>query len=134
MSTVFIDTVMLPSALTLTMATEAVGEIDGLDADGDAATAAKGAGAAVERCVPVSCVGDGVEHLLDRGIMHLGAGRLGPPLADDVLAPELDRIEAKGARDHVGVAFVGPDQLRNPEAAHAPQQAAGWCKARRNRW
>ena len=39
MSTVFMDSVALPSAPTLTIATDVVGATDGLEADGDAAPA-----------------------------------------------------------------------------------------------
>ena len=62
------------------------------------------------------------EHLLDRGVLHHGAGRLRPAFAQQVPAAELDRVDAELARDQVGVALVGPHQLRDAEAA---QRAGG---------
>jgi hypothetical protein len=41
----------------------------------------------------------------------------GRPFAQDVLAPELDRVHAKLARQQVGMALVGPHELRNAESA-----------------
>ena len=39
------------------------------------------------------------------------------PLAQDVAAPELDRIDAERSGDDVGLPLVGPHQLRDAEAA-----------------
>ena len=58
-----------------------------------------------------------VQHLLDRGVLDDGAGGVRAALAQQVLAAELDRIELERARHHVGVALVGPHQLRHAEAA-----------------
>src|SRR3981081_946509 len=37
--------------------------------------------------------------------------------AQNIRAAERERIDAERARDQVGVALIGPDQLRNAEAA-----------------
>ena len=98
----------------------------GLETDGDAAAAADRAGAAIERCAPAHARGDGVEHLGDGGVLHRGAARLRPAFAQNILAAEFDRIDAEFARDQVGVALVGPDQLRNAETAQrAGRRAVG---------
>ena len=98
----------------------------GLEADGDAAPAAHGAAAAVERRAPVHARRRAHRAPLDRGVVHHGAGRLRPAFAQDVLAAEFDRIDAELARDQVGVALVGPDKLRNAEAAQrAGRRAVG---------
>src|SRR5204863_9670898 len=48
------------------------------------------------------------------------AGRLRAPLAQEVPAAELHRVDAELARDQVGVALVGPHELRDAEAAQRP--------------
>ena len=88
-----------------------------LEADGDAAAAPNRARAAVEWRIPVHALGDALQHLVDRGILHQRAGRLRAAVAQDVLAAEFHRIHPELARDHVGVAFIGPDELRHAEAA-----------------
>src|SRR4029077_2355559 len=40
-----------------------------------------------------------------------------PALAQEVPAAELDGVDAEAARHHVGVALVGPHELRDAEAA-----------------
>ena len=100
----------------------------GLEADGDAASAphdaaapapaaAAAAAAAVERRRPVHPRRHRLQHLRDRGVAHRRAGRLRAALAQQVAAAELERIDAELARDEVGVALIGPHQLRNAEAA-----------------
>src|SRR6202043_398380 len=60
------------------------------------------------------------------GILHRRAAGLRPALAQNVLAAEFDRIDAELARDQVGVALVGPDQLRNAKTAQrAGRRAVG---------
>ena len=71
-------------------------------------------------------VGDRFEHLRDGGVLHRGAARLRAAFAQDVLAAEFDRVDAELARDQVGVALIGPDELRNAEAAQrAGRRAVG---------
>ncbi len=94
----------------------------GLEADGDAAAAADRGGAAIELLIPPHARGERVEHFGDCGVLHGGAARLRAPFAQDVLAAELDRIEVERARKQIGVALIGPDQLRYAEAA---QRAGG---------
>jgi len=86
------------------------------------AAAAHHAGAALERFAPVQPLGHAIEHGLELGVLHDLAGGVRPPLAQEVLAAELERIELERARDHVGVALVGPHQLRNAEAAQRPRR------------
>ena len=70
--------------------------------------------------------GEPVEHRLDRGVAHDRAGRLRPAVAQDVLAAKLERIEAERAGDQIGVALIGPNELRNAEAAQrAGRRAVG---------
>ena len=88
-----------------------------LDGDAEAAAALHHAGALVERLRPVHPLEHAVHHLLDRGILDDRAGGVRAALAQQVLAAELDRIELERARDHVGVALVGPHELRHAEAA-----------------
>ena len=88
-----------------------------LEADGDAAPAPHRPAAALERRVPFHPRRHALEHLVDRGIAHHGAGRLRAAVAQDVAAAEFDGIELERARHQVGVALVGPYQLRNAEAA-----------------
>ena len=89
----------------------------GLEADRDAAAAPDRSAAALERPLPVHEHLDPVEHLAERRVLHDGAGRLRAAVAQQVLAAERERVELQLARDHVGVALVGPDELRNAEAA-----------------
>ncbi len=91
-----------------------------LDGEGDAAAVAHYAVAVVERFAPVQPLGHAVEHGLELGVLHDLAGGLRSPFVQEVLAAELERIELERARDHVGVALVGPHQLRNAEAAQRP--------------
>ena len=56
-----------------------------LERDREAAAAPHRAVAAVERRLPVEPLGDAVEHLLDRGVLQDGAGRLRAAVAQDVL-------------------------------------------------
>src|ERR1700730_16223307 len=110
------DTMMLPSALMFTIATEAVG--DGLHAERETATSAQHAIAPVEGCAPAHPLGNGFEHLRDRGIANDGAGCLRSALANDVPAAKFAGIDPQFARHDVGVTLVGPHELRNAEAAH----------------
>ena len=71
----------------------------------------------LESLAPVHPGGEAIEHRLDGGILHGSAGRLRAAFAQNVVAAERDRIEPKRPRHHVGVALVGPHQLRNAEAA-----------------
>ena len=73
--------------------------------------------AAFERRLPVHAQRQTIEHRLNGRILHQRAGCLRTAFAQHVLAPELDRIELERPRHHVGVALVGPDQLRNAESA-----------------
>ena len=90
---------------------------DSLDRHGDATAAAQRAVAARERLAPIEPLRHALEHGIELGIAHDLAGCLRAPFAQQVLAAELERIELERARDHVGVALVGPHQLRNAEAA-----------------
>ena len=117
MSTVPMHRLVLPSALMLTSATDVVGAIDALKPmatprprrttpvprSNGADQFRRAASVSSTRSIAASCIG--------------GAGRLRAAFAQDVLAPELDRIDPESAGDHVGVALVGPHQLRNAEAA-----------------
>ncbi len=89
----------------------------GLEADRQPAAAPDRAAAAIEGRRPVQSRRERVEHLGDRRILHRGAGRLWAALAQDIPATERERIDIEGARNQVGVALIGPDQLRNAEAA-----------------
>ena len=89
----------------------------GLEADGNAAAAAQHPRASIKRTIPFKQDGKAVEDLLDRRVAHQRAGRLRPPVAQQVPAAKLDRIDSQLARHHVGVALVGPHQLRDAEAA-----------------
>ena len=73
------------------------------------------------RSTPCRCR-EPVEHRVDSRVANQRARRVRPPVAQDVPAPELERVDAERARDDVGLALVGPHQLRNAEAA---QRAAG---------
>ena len=95
----------------------------GLEADRDAAPAFDGAIAALERPAPVHAQRDAIEHRRNRSILHQGAGRLRAAVAQEVLAPKLDRVELERARHHVGVALIGPDELRDAEAAQRPRRS-----------
>ncbi len=116
----------LPSAETLTIATEVVGEIEALKPM---------AMPRPRRIVPLPRSNGALQFMRAaiasstsamRGVLHGGAARLRAALAQDVLAAELDRIDAELARDQVGVALIGPDQLRNAEAAQrAGRRAVG---------
>ncbi len=122
MSIVLVYRTTLPSAATLTIAPEVVGEIDAFRPMAMPRPRLHPAGSAVERRVPVHALGDAVQHLVDRRVFHDRAGRVRAAIAQDVAAAEFQRIDAEFARDQVGVAFIGPDQLRNAEAA---QRARG---------
>ena len=123
----------LPSALTLTIATDVVGEIDGLDADGDAAAAPHRRRCRDRTAPPVHPLGERVEHLLDRGVAHDRAGRVRPAVAQDVLAAELDRIDAERARDRCRCGSRRPRPAAGCRSRAARRPAAGWCRPRRNR-
>ena len=104
-----------------------------LDRDRKAAAAAYHAGAAVERLFPVEPLGDAIEHLLDRGVLQDRAGRMRAAVAQQILLAEFERIALERARDHVGVAFIGPHQLRERRSRARRRPASGWYRARRNR-
>ena len=116
----------LPSAATLTIATEVVGEIEALK---PIATPRPRRSVPLPRsngALQFMRCGERIEHRGDRGVLHRRAGRLRAALAQDVLAAELDRVDAELARDQVGVALIGPHQLRNAEAAQrAGRRAVG---------
>jgi hypothetical protein len=114
MSVVLQCTMTLPSALTLTMAMEVVGEIDALKPT---------AMPRPRRMLPSprsNGPGQLVQHAVDVGIHERRADRLRPPVLQDVPAAVFQRVDAEFAGDQVGVALIGPDQLRNAEA---PQRA-----------
>src|SRR5438876_408487 len=83
----------------------------------EAAAALQHAGAAIEGLAPADPLSETVEHRLGRGVLHNRAGGVRPAIAQQVLAAELDRVEAESAGDQIGVAFIGPHQLRHAEAA-----------------
>jgi hypothetical protein len=58
-----------------------------------------------------------VHHLLDRRVLQDLSGRMRAALMHDVFPAELHRVHVQRAGHHVGVAFVGPHQLRHAEAA-----------------
>src|SRR6185437_7251659 len=116
MSTVPQNSVQLPSAATCTTAIDVVGEIDALKPM---------AMPRPRRIFPVPR-SNGAFQLMSSGaleaglgahVLDHGAGRLRTAVAQDVLAPEFDRVHADPARDQVGVALIGPYQLRDAEAA-----------------
>jgi len=76
--------------------------------------------AAVVWFSPLQQLGRAVEHLLDRRVAPSACRSPAAGLRARIPAPELDRIDAELARDHVGVALVGPDELRDAEARSAP--------------
>jgi len=119
MSTQLVYTVQLPSALTFTAASEVVLAMHALKP-----MAMRGRGAPcrcrVEWFLPLEKRGRALEHFLERRILHLRAGRLRPAFAQQVLAPELERVQPQLARDHVGVALVGPDSCGMPKPRSAP--------------
>ena len=119
MSTVPQWSVTLPSADTMRTTTELVG---GLERDGETASALDDPVAAVERGVPAHALAHMVEHRLDGSVAQDGAARLRSAFAQQVLAPELDRLDAERARNHVGMALVGEGELGKTEAA---QRAGG---------
>src|SRR5215468_9791497 len=102
------------------VATEVVGEM--LAFNRNAAAAPQRAAAAVERLPPGDPLDDAVEHRDGGGILEHGASRLRQPVLEKVLATELDRVEAQLAGDEIGVALIGPDELRH---AKTPQRAGG---------
>ena len=124
MSTVFMDRVVLPSAAMLTIATDVVGATAALNPIATPRPRRFAPVAAIERRAPVQARSDRVEHPVDRGIAHDGAAGVRAAVAQDVLAAKLDRIDAERARDHVGVALVGPNELRNAEAAQRARRRA----------
>ncbi len=71
----------------------------------------------IEGRVPIEPLGDGVEHLLDCHVLQDGAGGVRAAGAQQVLLAEVERIALKRTRDHIGVALIGPHQLRDAEAA-----------------
>ena len=122
MSTVPQYNVVLPSPAMMTLATEVVGEITALMATAKPRPRRKRAGAAVERLGPVQPLGHAVERALVLGVLQDLAGGVRPAFAQDVLAAEFERIDLERARDHVGVALIGPHQLGNAEAAQRPRR------------
>ncbi len=113
---------VLPSAAMLTLATEVVGEITALIAI---------ATPRPRRSVPrprssgffqFSRSATRSSRVSSGAPCDQRAGGLRPAFAQHVLAAELDRVELERARDHVGVALIGPDQLRNAEAAQRPRR------------
>ena len=106
----------------------------GLEADGDAAPALHRAGAAIERprssscaaragrapprwrrpasCVPVAC---------------------GAAVAQDVLAPELDRVELRARAPSCRCGSRRPTRAAGCRSRAARRPAAGWCRASTNR-
>ncbi len=117
MSTVPMHRLVLPSALTLTSATDVVGAIEALK---PIATPRP------RRTTPLPR-SNGADQLMRAASVSstrsIAASRIGVPVACGrpsrrmLRAAELDRVDAERARDQVGVALVGPDQLRNAEAA-----------------
>ncbi len=94
-----------------------------LDADRQAATATDGAGAAIERTVPVHPLGQRVEHGVDLHAGHDRAGRVRTrPSRRALRRRNSSGSIAERAGDDVGLALVGPDELRDAEAA---QRARG---------
>ena len=86
--------------------------------DGEAAAALDVAGAAlVERLGPLHPLEHLVHHLLDRMVLQDLAGGVRTSLDGEVLPAEFDRIHLQRPRHHVGVALIGPHQLRHAEAA-----------------
>ena len=124
MSIVSMHRLVLPSALTLTIAHRRGGRDRGLEADARPRGRGADAVAAIERRRPVHARGERVEHALDRRILHDRAGRLRAAFAQDVAAAEFDRVDAELARDQIGVALIGPDELRNAEAAQRARRRA----------
>src|SRR4029077_18102379 len=92
----------------------------------NAAAAPQRAAAAVERLPPADPLDDAGEQRDGSGILEHGASRLRQPVVEEVLATELDGVEAQFAGDEIGVALMGPDELRH---AKTPQRAGG-----RPRW
>ena len=119
---------------TLTIATEVVGEIDALKpiamprprrtvplprSNGPAPVHPHAPARSSTASIAASCM--------------TRAGRLRAAVAQDVLAAELDRVELERARDHVGVALVGPHQLRDAEAAQRAGRRQVGVERNRNR-
>ncbi len=117
MSTVFIDSVALPSAQTLTIATDVVGATEALKPIAMPRPRRTTPLPRSNGALQFMRAASGIEHALDRGVAHDRAAGVRAAVAQDVAAAELDRIDAERPRDHVGVALVGPDQLRDAEAA-----------------
>ena len=93
-----------------------------LERDRHAAAAAQRAAAARKGLIPLHLLGDRLKHRLDRRIPDHRARRLGTALAQDVAAPEFDRVDLELPCDQVRVALVGPNELRNPEAAQGARR------------
>ena len=117
MSTVPQYSVVLPSAETLTIATEVVGEITALSATANPRPRRTAPVPRSNGLLPIEPLGDAVEDFLDRGVLQDRTGGLRAAVAQQVLLAEFERIALERARDHVGVALIGPHQLRNTEAA-----------------
>jgi hypothetical protein len=107
----------LPSALTLTAASEVVGETQALKPIAMPRPFLHRPVPSIQGVFQSMRVSRTFEHLFQRRVLHHRAGRLRPALAQQVPAPELDRVDAELARHQVGVALVRPDQLRDAEAA-----------------
>ena len=90
----------------------------GLEADRDAAAAPHRAAAAIERLRSSSSAPRVLSSTFSIAASFIAVPvAWGRPSRKQVLAPELDRVDAELARDQVGVALVGPDELRDAEAA-----------------
>ena len=108
----------LPSALTLTMATEVVGEITALMAMREAAAAFDDARAAVER-LPTSRIRSATwsSTASSGASLRMVPVACGRPLRSTFLRRNSTGSMLQRPRHHVGVALVGPDELRHAEAA-----------------
>src|SRR3981081_20290 len=115
MSTVPQNNVVLPSPAMVTLATEVVGEITALMAT---------ASPRPRRMVPVPR-SNGLPPIIRaaacsstlstgpaRSVLARRAGGGTAPLALDVLAVKIERVDLQRPRHHVGVGLVGPHQLR----------------------
>ena len=106
--------------MTLTIATEVVGEITALMAM---------ASPRPRRTVPLPRSkgspqiirwGDPFQHLFEGRVGERRAGGVLAAFAHDVLAPEFERVDLERPRHHVGVALIGPDELGTPKPRSAP--------------
>ena len=117
MSTVPQCSAQLPSPYTWTIATEVVGEMQAFRPSAIPRPRRMVPLPRSNGRVPLHPLRQPVEHRLDGGVLHHGAGRLRAAVAQDVPAPELDRVDPERARHDVGVALVGPHELRDAKAA-----------------